>query len=482
MTPSERTRFAALVAVSAVSALSLTLTFVASHAGASAPVLASNRSSLGMAEGSSPVQEGELAIGDPAAPLPGSAALTAGGTFGQGTRIAGAPGGPLTFRAMVPSDWLEIQGELAYEHALAIAAQQGQSLPDDNPTVVRTRAILARLEPFALKWNDRAKGWKWELSIIHSPDLDAVCLPGGKVLINDGMIERLGLNENETALLIAHLIAHALREHARSKIGEQLGQADPRVGKTGRAVAGTKALAAAPSPGARSARDPGDTSLFGSSGLAQADTRDGLPVDPADGGATPRKVSSSSRNGTHAIDANDTQRAVPGAPIIGAPGAAPVDGLALSGTSLNVVPALLNLHYEAADETEADVIGADMASRAGFDPRAGLALWEKIAAMARWKPSLPFVQEHPITDKRLADLKKRQKDMLPLYARALDASVDDLPPYRPGRWNPPRLQHSRDDDATANAPLREARHEQPATASPLSFLSSLPHRLAELFK
>ncbi|WP_347555574.1 M48 family metalloprotease [Robbsia sp. KACC 23696] len=458
MTPHERTRLAALVAVSAVSALSLTLTFIAGHAGASAPMGAGKDAVRINPLEASAAQEGTLSAGDPAAPVPGSSALDVGAVSSPAGPIAGSAGGPLTFRAMVPSDWLEIQGELAYEHALAIAAQQGQWLPDDDPKVVQARAILAKLEPFAMKWNDRAKGWKWELSVIHSPDLDAVCLPGGKVLINDGLIDRLGLNENETALLIAHLIAHALREHARSKIGEQIGRNEGGAAGNGVAVAADGAEPPAAS-----------SSLLGSQGLAQADTR-------------PSTVGTGANRNASASATDSARRAVPGTPIVGAPGAAPVNGLALAGTNLNVVSALLNLRYEAADETEADVIGADMASRAGFDPRAGLSLWEKVDTMARWKPTLPFVLEHPISEKRLADLKKRQKDMLPLYARSLDLTVDDLPPYKPGRWNPPRLQRARDDDAESTAPQREVRKKEPEHTTPLSFLSSLPHRLAELFK
>jgi Zn-dependent protease with chaperone function len=475
MTPQERTRLAALVAVSAVSALSLTLTFIAGHAGASAPLFAGKHAARGDALEAS-ASEGTLAIGDPAAPVPGSGALNAGAALNGSAPIAGAAGGPLTFRAMVPSDWLEIQGELAYEHALAIAAQQGQWLPDDDPKVIQARAILAKLEPFAMKWNDRAKGWKWELSVIHSPDLDAVALPGGKVLINDGLIDRLGLNEDETALLIGHLIAHALREHARSRIGQQLGSAG--------LVSDGTALAAAGRNGETSAT----SSLFGSSGLAQADTRENaaaMGYGSGAGGAAQAATTSHSATVTAAAPATDAaHRVAQGTPIVGAPGAAPVNGLALAGSKVNVVSSLLTMQYEAADETEADVIGADMASRAGFDPRAGLSLWQKVDAMAHWKATLPIAVEHPVTEKRLADLKKRQKDMLPLYARSRDVAVEDLPPYTPGRWTPPRVPRAREseNDNGASAPAREVRRKEPEHASPLSFLSSLPHRLAELFK
>jgi predicted Zn-dependent protease len=93
---------------------------------------------------------------------------------------------------------------------------------------------------------------------------------------------------------------------------------------------------------------------------------------------------------------------------------------------------LRSVQYSPDDETEADVIGADIASRAGYDPRAGLTLWRKVDWVAKRRRT-PFTLAHPVSDKRLADLKKRQKDMLPLYAKAIGKSVNALPPYRVGQ-------------------------------------------------
>jgi predicted Zn-dependent protease len=47
-----------------------------------------------------------------------------------------------------------------------------------------------------------------------------------------------------------------------------------------------------------------------------------------------------------------------------------------------------------ADESEADLVGMDLAARAGFDPRAGIALWQKMGAVNKSQP-ISFLSTHP---------------------------------------------------------------------------------------
>jgi predicted Zn-dependent protease len=80
--------------------------------------------------------------------------------------------------------------------------------------------------------------------------------------------------------------------------------------------------------------------------------------------------------------------------------------------------ALSKLKFDAMDETEADVIGGDIASRAGFDPRAAVTLWDKLAVATRGDKDGGFIAIHPYSAARRQDLVKRLPDMLALYAKA----------------------------------------------------------------
>jgi Zn-dependent protease with chaperone function len=277
---------------------------------------------------------------------PASAPLTSAGT------TAGAPptpyrpsqqiqfGNAATFRSLIPSPMLDGQAAEEYNQILKGAQQANQLLAATDPRVTRVRAIAEQLIPYSLKWNDRVRGWKWEANVVRSPDIRMYCLPGGKIVIYSGMLDRLRLNDNELGMLLGHEIAHALREHARERLGEQ---------QAAQLDAGTI------------------PQLFGLADL----------------------------------------------------GAAP----------LGIGSQLITMKYEHTDEIEADVIGSDIASRAGFDPRAAITLWDKIAAATRGNKEQGFIYVHPYSVARRQDIVKRLPDMLALYAKARGVGVDALPDY-----------------------------------------------------
>jgi Zn-dependent protease with chaperone function len=90
---------------------------------------------------------------------------------------------------------------------------------------------------------------------------------------------------------------------------------------------------------------------------------------------------------------------------------------------------LAQLHFSRSDEAEADAIGLELAARAGFDPRAGVALWQKMMRVSKGAPP-QFLSSHPADANRVAAIQQRLPLVLPLYAQAIGKPVDQLPPYR----------------------------------------------------
>ena len=88
-------------------------------------------------------------------------------------------------------------------------------------------------------------------------------------------------------------------------------------------------------------------------------------------------------------------------------------GVALTGAALTAMLAV-NLPNSRAAETEADVIGIELAARAGYNPAAAITLWQKMAAAS--KSGTPqFMNTHPDPQNRQAKLAKLQPKMMQYY-------------------------------------------------------------------
>ncbi|MEG2031665.1 MAG: M48 family metallopeptidase [Janthinobacterium sp.] len=101
----------------------------------------------------------------------------------------------------------------------------------------------------------------------------------------------------------------------------------------------------------------------------------------------------------------------------------------LTSTATNMAAKGVMLKFSRDDEREADLIGMDLAARAGFDPRAGVALWQKMAAVSKGAPP-EFLSTHPSGSDRISQMNEHMAQVLPLYARSKGVSVNALPPYR----------------------------------------------------
>ena len=92
---------------------------------------------------------------------------------------------------------------LGYAELVQKAGYQGAVLDANNAQVQRIRKISERLLPYAAKFNERAKDWKWEVNVLRSPTINAFCMPGGKIAFFTGIIEQLKLTDDEIAMIMA---------------------------------------------------------------------------------------------------------------------------------------------------------------------------------------------------------------------------------------------------------------------------------------
>ena len=86
------------------------------------------------------------------------------------------------FVGAVSAESVEQQALLQYRQTLKAAADQHALGPSDNAQVRRLRAIAQKIIPFTGEWNARARQWQWEVNLIGSNQINAFCMPGGKIV------------------------------------------------------------------------------------------------------------------------------------------------------------------------------------------------------------------------------------------------------------------------------------------------------------
>ncbi|MFC5496459.1 M48 family metallopeptidase [Caenimonas terrae] len=256
-------------------------------------------------------------------------ALPASGAFAKAQPAEGvAVGKASRLSALVPAAEVENAAAQQYRDLLAQAADKRALAQPDHPQLQRIRAVATRLIAQAPQWNPRAAQWKWEVNLIGSNQVNAFCMPGGKIVFFSGILDQLKLTDDEVAMVMGHEMAHALREHARERMAK------------------------------------GELTNVGANVLVQ------------------------------------------------------VLGLGQVGQAMTGIGAqLMTLKFSRSDESEADLVGMEIAARAGYDPRAAITLWTKMSQASKGSPP-QWISTHPSSATRIAELQRNLPRVMPLYERA----------------------------------------------------------------
>jgi len=240
---------------------------------------------------------------------------------------------------LLPASTVENSAAQQYGQLMRAAAQKGV-LNNDKAQVERLRNIARALIPHSLKFNKDAQKWRWEVNLISSKQVNAFCMPGGKIAFFTGILEQLQLTDDEVAVIMGHEIGHALLEHGRARMSEQV------LKSVGISIA---------------------AAVFN---LGQISTE---------------------------ILAQAANLAV-------------------------------SLPYARGQETDSDLVGMELAARAGYDPRAAVVVWQKMQKLGqasagdkggggRGQPP-QFLSTHPSHETRIRDMQAAMPKVNPLYEQA----------------------------------------------------------------
>lgn len=138
------------------------------------------------------------------------------------TTSEGAVGVDRQQTMLVSSAEVNQSAEKAYQETIN-EARAKRILNRDPAELQRVRTIANRLIPATAAFRSDAPGWRWEVNVISSKEVNAWCMPGGKIAVYTGLIDQLRVTDDELAAVMGHEIAHALREHGREKAGQSAG-------------------------------------------------------------------------------------------------------------------------------------------------------------------------------------------------------------------------------------------------------------------
>lgn len=117
----------------------------------------------------------------------------------------------------VSSEKVDEGAKVAYDQEVNKARQAG-ALNKDKQVYDRVQKISQRLIPQTRVFRPDAPGWAWEVNVQSSEDVNAYCMPGGKIMVYTGLIDTIKPTDAELAAVIGHEISHALREHSRERL------------------------------------------------------------------------------------------------------------------------------------------------------------------------------------------------------------------------------------------------------------------------
>ncbi len=120
---------------------------------------------------------------------------------------------------LLPASQITSMSSQAYTQTLA-EAKKKNALNTDQAQLARVRAISNKLIAQVGVFRPDAANWKWEINVEKSDQVNAYCMPGGKIMVYTGLISKLNATDDELGAVIGHEIAHALREHGRERMSQ----------------------------------------------------------------------------------------------------------------------------------------------------------------------------------------------------------------------------------------------------------------------
>src|SRR6185437_5718401 len=126
--------------------------------------------------------------------------------------------------SLVPESTLQQEAVSQYQSFLSQNKVVSSSANKDAEMVKRvgTRIANAITKYYSEHgMSDQLAGYKWEFNLVQSPEVNAWCMPGGKVVVYTGLLP-ITQNEAGLAIVLGHEISHAVLHHGQERMSQAL--------------------------------------------------------------------------------------------------------------------------------------------------------------------------------------------------------------------------------------------------------------------
>lgn len=139
--------------------------------------------------------------------------------------LAGCSSVPLTGRKQVllVSDQEVLSSSLTqYNDYIKTATKSSNA--KQSAMVTRVGQKIAAATEQYLRQNgleSEVKNFAWEFNLVKDQQLNAFCMPGGKIVVYEGLLGIVS-SDDELAVVVGHEVAHAVAKHSNERMSQQL--------------------------------------------------------------------------------------------------------------------------------------------------------------------------------------------------------------------------------------------------------------------
>lgn len=92
----------------------------------------------------------------------------------------------------------------------AMVLRVGKNIATATERYLRSNGLSAEIKDFS-----------WEFNLVKSDEINAFCMPGGKIVVYEGLM-KLVSSDDELAVVLGHEVAHAVAKHSNERISQQM--------------------------------------------------------------------------------------------------------------------------------------------------------------------------------------------------------------------------------------------------------------------